>query len=107
MPSGGSRFLFQINSLIRGPNGRQLGTPKEEAQQMAENFVDVVGYQLEKLHIGVLAWLLDSERSPLPLPEQATVMGKLAPELFKGAELTEVKSRREYSFGRRRRIDLV
>ncbi len=74
---------------------------------MAENFVDIVGYQLEKIHTGMIAWLLDSERSPLPLREQTAVIEKLAPDILQGVELTEVKSIREYSFGRRRRIDLV
>ena len=74
---------------------------------MAENFVDIVGYQLEKIHTGVIAWLLDSERSPLPVHEQAVLVGKLAPDLLKGEEFTSTKAKREYSFGRSRRIDLV
>ena len=49
---------------------------------MAENFVDIVGYQLEKIHTGMIAWLLDSERSPLPLAEQTEVMAKLAPDVL-------------------------
>ena len=74
---------------------------------MAENFVDIVGYQLEKIHTGMIAWLLDSDRSPLPLLEQTAVIKKLAPDILQGVELTKVKAIREYSFGRRRRIDLV
>ena len=74
---------------------------------MAENFVDIVGYQLEKIHTGVIAWLLDSERSPLPVHEQAVLVGKLAPDLLKGKEFRSTKAIREYSFGRSRRIDLV
>ena len=73
----------------------------------AENFVDIVGYQLEKTHTGVIAWLLDSERSPLPTHEQAVLLGKLAPDLLKGKEFTSTKAIREYSFGRSLRIDLV
>ena len=46
---------------------------------MAENFVDIVGFQLEKIHTGMIAWLLDSERSPLPVHEQAVLVKKLAP----------------------------
>ena len=74
---------------------------------MAENFVDIVGYQLEKIHTGVIAWLLDSERSPLPLLEQTAVIAKLTPDILQGVEFTKVTAIREYSFGRRRRIDLV
>ena len=74
---------------------------------MAENFVDIIGYQLEKIHTGMIAWLLDSERSPLPLVEQTEVIAELAPDFLPRMNVTEVKSTREYSFGRRLRIDLV
>ena len=74
---------------------------------MGENFVDIVGYQLEKIHTGMIAWLLDSERSPLPLAEQTEVIAKLAPDFLPEMNVTEVKSIREYAFGRRLRIDLV
>ncbi len=74
---------------------------------MAENFVDIVGFQLEKIHTGMIAWLLDSERSPLPVHEQAVLVKKLAPDLLQGKEVTSTKSVREYSFGRSLRIDLV
>lgn len=74
---------------------------------MAENFVNIVGYQLEKVHTGVIAWLLDSERSPLPTHEQAVLLGKLAPNLLNGKEFTSTKATREYAFGRSLRIDLV
>lgn len=75
--------------------------------RIADNFVDIVGYQHEKIHTGMIAWLLDSERSPLTLSEQTAVISKLAPDISQGAKLTKVKATREYSFGRRLRIDLV
>ena len=71
------------------------------------NFVDIIGYQLEKIHTGVIAWLLSGEDSPLSLREQAAVIGRLAPEILRGGELTEVTAMPEYSFGRQLRIDLV
>ena len=74
---------------------------------MGENFVDIIGYQLEKIHTGMIAWLLDSGRSPLPLVEQIEVIAELAPDFLPERNVTEVKSIREYSFGRRLRIDLV
>ena len=74
---------------------------------MEENFVDIVGYQLEKIHTGMIACLLDSERSPLPLVEQTEVIAKLAPDVLPEMKVTEVKSIREYSFGKQLRIDLV
>jgi len=75
--------------------------------RIADNFVDIVGYQHEKIHTGMIAWLLDSERSPLTLLEQTAVISKLAPDISQGAKFTTVKATREYSFGRRLRIDLV
>ena len=74
---------------------------------MSETFVDIIGYQLEKIHTGVIAWLLDCDRSPLPLDERTEVIAKLAPDLMTGAKLRSIKAIPEYSFGRRRRIDLV
>ena len=74
---------------------------------MSENFVDIVGYQLEKVHTGVIAWLLDTERSPLPTAEQTTLAGRLAPSSTQGAQPTSITAVQEYSFGRRLRIDLV
>lgn len=75
--------------------------------RITDNFVDIVGYQHEKIHTGMIAWLLDSERSPLTLSEQTAVISKLAPDISQGAKFTKVKATREYSFGRRLRIDLV
>ena len=74
---------------------------------MSETFVDIIGYQLEKIHTGVIAWLLDCDRSPLPLVDRTAVIAKLAPDLMSGAKLRSIKAIQEYSFGRRRRIDLV
>ncbi len=80
---------------------------QKRMSQVADSFVDIVGYQLEKIHTGMIAWLLDSERSPLTLSEQTAVIAKLAPDISQGVKLTKVKAIREYSFGRRLRIDLV
>ncbi|MCY4515107.1 MAG: hypothetical protein OXC69_08240 [Candidatus Tectomicrobia bacterium] len=71
------------------------------------NFVDVVGYQLEKVHTGVIAWLLGGQGSPLPLAEQEAVIEEIAPGILQKEQLTAVTARREYSFGRQLRIDLV
>ncbi len=73
----------------------------------ADNFVEIVGYQLEKIHTGVIAWLLDSDRSPLPLSEQSAIIDKLDPGILPNGRMAGAKAIREYSFGRRRRIDLV
>jgi hypothetical protein len=62
---------------------------------MPENFVDVVGYQLEKVHTGVIAWLLDSERPPLTVGEQATLVNKLSPSLIRGTEFKAARPSQE------------
>jgi hypothetical protein len=55
----------------------------------------------------VIAWLLDCESSRLPLDERTAVISGLAPDLLQGVGLRRGKAIREYSFGRRLRIDLV
>ncbi|MBM3333500.1 PD-(D/E)XK nuclease family protein, partial [Candidatus Sumerlaeota bacterium] len=74
---------------------------------MCANFVDVVGFQLERVHTGVIAWLLGGEPLPLPLEERGAVLRKLEPRLSDLGDLATLKAKREYSLGRRRRIDLV
>lgn len=74
---------------------------------MVDNFVEIVGYQLEKIHTGVIAWLLHSDRSPLPLSEQSAIIGELDPHILADGRIARIEAIREYSFGRRRRIDLV
>ena len=80
---------------------------QKRTYRITDNFIDIIGYQLEKVHTGMIAWLLDSERSPLRPCEQTAVLEKLVPNISQGAKLTKVKAIREYSFGRRLRIDLV
>jgi hypothetical protein len=87
----------------------QIGVRRveQETRNVSTNFVDVVGYQLEKVHTGVIAWLLDSERSPLESAERALALRNLAPNLPAVSEQDAVKAVQEYSFGRQHRIDLV
>jgi len=75
----------------------------------SDNFVDVVGFQFEKIHTGVIAWLLDSERSPLDIHQLEKIARRLGTDAVfpEGAELEKIKAKREYSFDRSLRIDLV
>ena len=70
------------------------------------NFADIVGYRLEKIHTGMIAWLLGQE-SPLPQDEKTAILGRLAPELLRGGGAANVTAIPEYSFGRQLRIDLM
>ena len=74
---------------------------------MPPSFVDIVGFQLEKVHSGVLAWLLHSARSPLEPQGRVELLGRLCGIALKVDEVREVRTTREYSFGRGKRIDLV
>lgn len=71
------------------------------------SFIDIVGYQLEKIHTGVIAWLLESDTSPLSIVEILIVIEKLFCIEIKKENVISSKTTREYSFGRSLRIDLV
>ena len=73
-----------------------------------DNFVDIVGYQLEKVHTGVISWLLDSKNTKVPFEDKIKILKKLY-EIIPPLPLNNIKIKptQEYSFGRSKRIDLV
>src|ERR1043166_5873288 len=76
---------------------------------MTDNFVDVVGYQFERVHTGVIAWLLDTESgsSPLSATERAEIITAIAPGLVDAGKKLKVTATPEYApRGRKVRIDL-
>lgn len=72
----------------------------------SENFVDVIGYAEEKVHTGILAWLVDSDNATVSEQARKRLLRLLFPPASDGQILT-VRSTREYAFGKRLRIDLV
>ncbi len=77
-----------------------------------ENFVEIVGYQLEKIHTGVIKWCLElNEGETVSLSKYEAIcnlykkIGKVTP--FKIEEIKQIKGVPEFSFGRLARIDLV
>ena len=74
---------------------------------MKKNYVDVIGYQFEKVHTGIIAWLMNSANSPISLEEQAKIVGRFFPIMLSDDKLVKIIPTREYSFGRSSRIDLV
>ncbi|TDQ42902.1 hypothetical protein [Aureibacillus halotolerans] len=79
---------------------------------MNGNFVNIVGYQFEKVHTGVICLLLDTTNTFVPLNDKYKVVSKLydacgVPVPFSQKELVSISCKPEYSFGRRRKIDLV
>lgn len=74
---------------------------------MTNNFVDIVGFQLEKVHTGVIGWLLDSETPSTYEEDRILILNRFLSTDFRkdnGIKITPIP---EYSFGRKRRIDLV
>ncbi|CAM4157888.1 PD-(D/E)XK nuclease family protein [Saccharibacillus endophyticus] len=79
---------------------------------MSPNFINIVGYQFERVHTGMIAWLLDWT-NPLVTPRQKY---EILSRIYSAAnqavpfELSDIHSivcKPEHSFGRRRKIDLV
>ena len=77
-----------------------------------ENFVQVVGYQLEKIHTAVINWCLELDpNEEISDSKYQTICNiykkieKTAP--FNKEEIKHIKGIPEFSFGRKARIDLV
>ncbi|MEH6534479.1 MAG: PD-(D/E)XK nuclease family protein [Photobacterium frigidiphilum] len=74
------------------------------------NYVNVVGYQLEKVHTGVIKWCLESQGKLTNIQAEIfdnlySRIGKVTP--FDKDEVQKVNCTPEYSFGRKVRIDLL
>ncbi|MCL1695809.1 MULTISPECIES: PD-(D/E)XK nuclease family protein [unclassified Lysinibacillus] len=79
---------------------------------MSNNFVNIVGYQLEKVHTGVISWILDTENKTVSLQIKFEIIRRIYKMCNKAIDfqLNEIKNINcfpEYSFGRKRKIDLV
>jgi len=74
---------------------------------MSENFVDIIGFQLEKVHTGVIGWLLDTENHSASMSDKIVILNKLLNSSLQDDDVSKIKPTQEYSFGRSRRIDLV
>lgn len=69
-----------------------------------DNPIEIIGFQDEKVHTGLLAWLLTTDR--FRSPEVHAVLRELFPANAPVEDL-RVKEKREAGRGRSRRIDLV
>ncbi|MGR5913206.1 PD-(D/E)XK nuclease family protein [Bacillus cereus] len=79
---------------------------------MRSNFVDIVGYQFEKVHTGAIKWLLDSSNELIDHNEKSNVLrnlykmcGILPP--FKSSDIDFIECKPEFSIGSGKRVDLV
>jgi len=50
---------------------------------MWENFVELVGFQLEKIHTGVIAWLVDTRNTSVKADQRAMLLSRLAGRALK------------------------
>lgn len=76
------------------------------------NFVNVVGYQLEKVHTGVIKWIMDTANSNVSLREKLSVLERIYKfsdkEIpFNEQDIASIVCIPEFAFGRKRKIDLV
>ncbi len=44
---------------------------------MDSNFVNIIGYQFEKVHTGVIRWLLDSKNGRVPMEQKYEVFKEI------------------------------
>lgn len=79
---------------------------------MSGNFVNIVGYQFERVHTGVISWILNSNNSIVSINQKYEALRKLyrmckQPIPFKKLDISTISCLPEFSFGRKRKIDLV
>ena len=79
---------------------------------MNSNFVSIVGYQFERVHTGVISWLLDTKNTVVSMDKKYEMICRIyrmckQPIDFQIHEIEAITCFPEYSFGRRRKIDLV
>ncbi len=74
---------------------------------MSDNFVDIIGFQLERVHTGVISWLLDTETLSVPMSDKLVLLSRLLNTSLQDDGGIKIKPIQEYPFGRSRRIDLV
>ncbi|HFU7058088.1 TPA: PD-(D/E)XK nuclease family protein [Bacillus cereus] len=79
---------------------------------MNSNFVDIVGYQFEKVHTGTITWLLDSNSTSISQDEKYKIFCKIyelcdVPIPFECSEIKSIKCKPESPIEKRKRVDLV
>lgn len=84
----------------------------KEGLNVKNNFVSIVGYQFERVHTGVISWLLNTKNSTVPLDIKYEIICRIhqickQPVNFQIHEIKAITCIPEYSFGRKRKIDLV
>ncbi|MWC27651.1 PD-(D/E)XK nuclease family protein [Paenibacillus sp. MMS18-CY102] len=81
---------------------------------MNDNFVSIVGYQLEKVHTGVIRWLMDTLNTNVSMDTKYEIIRRTYSMIhpnnsldFGKDEIIAITCFPEYAIGRKRKIDLV
>ncbi|HDR8141919.1 TPA: PD-(D/E)XK nuclease family protein [Bacillus cereus] len=79
---------------------------------MNSNFVDIVGYQFEKVHTAAIKWLLDSNNTLIEHNEKFNVLRNIYIMCnisipFKSSDIKSIQCKTEVSIGKGKRVDLV
>jgi hypothetical protein len=70
--------------------------------------VEVIGYQYEFVHTGMIKWLLDSRNAHVNEETRFNVLKTLNEKVnFEKEDISGIKCIPEYSFGRQKKLDLV
>lgn len=90
---------------------------KEDIESMRikmskENFVNIVGYQFERIHNGVIKWILDWKNKSINEDYKYEIIKRIYFESnnnidFTKEDIADIVCKTEYPFGRQLRIDLL
>lgn len=77
-----------------------------------DNFVNIVGYQLERVHDGIIKWLLDWSNESIDNDLKHEIIKRIFSKAgksidFQKEDIKNIICETEYSFGRKLKIDLL
>ncbi|WP_185970914.1 hypothetical protein [Alkalicoccobacillus porphyridii] len=76
------------------------------------NYVNVIGYQFERVHTGIIMWILDTKNSSVSNQTKLLILKRMFKFCensfpFNEEDIESIHCKPEFSFGRKRKIDLV
>ncbi|RLD09603.1 hypothetical protein DRI50_11985 [candidate division KSB1 bacterium] len=70
------------------------------------NLIEIIGYQIEKVHSGILAWLINSKNTQIPIEKKVDLINKISSKKIDSYPDT-IKTYLEWAKGRSIKVDLV
>jgi len=70
------------------------------------NLIEIIGYQIEKVHSGMLAWLVNSKNTQIPIEKKVDLINKISSKKIDRYP-DAIKTYLEWAKGRSIKIDLV